>query len=278
MEPNSEPAAAIFPINRVSGTQAIHRAFKVLRCIARSRNDGVGLSAICKQTGLIKSTVHRLTNALISEGLVQQDETTRRYYLGAECHALGLVASDRFGWHKIAAGPVSRLARETGDAAFFSLRQELYALCLLREEGDFPLKSRVLLAGDRHPLGVGGGSQAMLAALSDAEAAYCLDQNMPDISRLYPRYTREALAELIRAGREKGYSVNPGMVLAGSWGIGVAVRSPSGQVIGALSIATVESRMNPEREAHLYQLLRKEADGLEKHIGAHGDLSHALIA
>ncbi|HEY9572597.1 MAG TPA: IclR family transcriptional regulator [Pusillimonas sp.] len=269
MEPRPASPASPFPLTRVSGTQAIHRAIKVLRCIARSRNDGVGLSVICKQTGLIKSTVHRLTNALISEGLVQQHDQTRRYVVGAECHALGLVASDRFGWHKIAASPVSRLAHETGDAAFFSIRQDVYALCLLREEGSFPLKSRVLLAGDRHPLGVGGGSQAMLAALGDAEVAYCLDQNMPDISRIYPRYTRDILMDLVRQGRKKGYSVNPGMVLPGSWGIGVAIRSPAGEVIGALSIATVESRMNPEREAHLYQLLRKEADGLERYIGTH---------
>src|SRR3546814_19210055 len=80
--------------------------------------------------------------------------------LGAECHALGLVASDRFGCHKIAASPVSRLAHETGDAAFFSIRQAVYALCLLRDEGSFPLKSRVLLAGDGHPLGLGGRSSA----------------------------------------------------------------------------------------------------------------------
>lgn len=267
-----EHLATQAPANRVSGTQAIHRAIKVLRCIARSRNEGVGLSAICRQTGLIKSTVHRLTNALITEGLVQQDANSRRYFLGAECHALGLVASDRFGLHKVAARPVARLARETGDAAFFSVRQDSYAICLMREEGDFPLKSRVLMAGDQHPLGVGGGSQAMLAALSDSEVEYCLAQNMPDIAHLYPNYTRERLLELVRLGREKGYSVNPGLVLAGSWGVGVAVRGADGQVLGALSIATVESRMNPEREAFLYRRLRQEADELEKHLGAQGPL------
>jgi DNA-binding IclR family transcriptional regulator len=267
-----EPKVAQASSGRVSGTQAIHRAIKVLRCIARSRNEGVGLSGICRQTGLIKSTVHRLTSALISEGLVQQDDASRRYFLGAECHALGLVASDRFGLHKFAARPVARLARETGDAAFFSVRQDVHSLCLMREEGDYPLKSHVLLAGDQHPLGVGSGSQAMLAALSDAEVEYCLDQNAADLARLYPRYTRERLLDLVRQTREKGYALNPGLVLAGSWGLGVVVRGPDGQVLGALSIATVESRMNPEREAQLYQWLRREADALEKQAAANGPL------
>src|SRR3546814_11458955 len=97
MEPRPASPASPFPLTRVSGTQAIHRAIKVLRCIARSRNDGVGLSVICKQTGLIKSTVHRLTNDLISEGLVQKDAQTRRYVLGAECHELRQGRPRRFG-------------------------------------------------------------------------------------------------------------------------------------------------------------------------------------
>src|SRR3546814_6587222 len=92
------------------------------------------LSVICRQTGLNKSTVHRLTAALITDGLVQQDEQTRRYFLGAECYALGLVASDRFGLHNFVGQPVLRLAAATGDAAFFSLRQGSHSLCLLREE------------------------------------------------------------------------------------------------------------------------------------------------
>lgn len=255
---------------RANGSQAIHRAISVLRCIARGRNQGVALSIICRQTGLNKSTVHRLTTALIINGLVQQDEQTRRYFLGAECYALGLVASDRFGLHNFVGQPVRRLAATTGDAAFFSLRQGTHSLCLLREEGNYPLKSHVLQAGDRHPLGVGGGSLSMLAALDDAEVESLLHQNMEDIALVYPNYTREALLEHVQATRARGYALNRGMVLKGSWGLGVAVRDPDGKVVGAYSIATVESRMTPEREAQLYGLLRKEADALEEYLRERG--------
>lgn len=255
---------------RLSGTQAIHRAVNVLRSIARGRTGGTGLSVICQQTGLNKSTVHRLTTALIAEGLVQQDEHTRRYCLGAECYALGLVASPRFGLHNVVDQPVRRLAQESGDAAFFSVRQGAHGLCLIREEGSYPLKSHVLQAGDRHPLGVGGGTLSMLAALDDDQVSYCLDQNMDDIRLMYAQFDRAALEALVHRSRAQGYAVNPGMVLKGSWGIGVAVQDPDGNVIGAYSIATVESRMSPEREALLYRLLKKEADMLEKHLREQG--------
>ncbi len=253
---------------QASGAQAIHRAIKVLRCIARASNEGVSLSALTKQAGLIKSTTHRLTTALIAEGLVEQDNKTRRYYLGAGCHALGLIASNRFGLHKVAAKHVSRLAQETGDTAFFSIRQDTNAVCVLREEGDYPLKSHALLAGDRHPLGVGAGSQAMLAALADSEVDYCIEHNIEYVMATYPKFSRALMVQLVEQARAKGYAVNPGLILAGSLGIGVALRNGQGEVVGALSIATVEGRLEPDREAELYKLLRREAEKLEQSLAA----------
>lgn len=238
----------------------------VLRVIARGRTEGMSLSLICQQSGLNKSTAHRLASALVSAGLVQQDEESRLYYLGAECYALGLVAAARFGLHHDVDQPVRRLAEQTGDAAFFSLRQGVYSLCLIRHEGNYPLKTHILQAGDRHPLGVGGGSLSMLAALDDTEVDHTLDLIMDDIDRAYPGYTRDILLEQVRLTRERGFAVNRGLVLRGSWGFGMPVRGASGQIIGAFSIATVESRVTPEHESYLHHLLAHEVQTLEQHL------------
>lgn len=258
---------------RAAGTQAVHRALSVLHVIARGRDQGVGLSSICRQAGLNKSTAHRLASALVAAGMVEQDARTRQYFLGAECHALGLVAASRFGLHHDVDAPVRRLAQHTGDAAFFSARQGAWSLCLLRHEGQYPLKSHVLQAGDRHPLGVGGGSLAMLAALPDAEIEPMLDAVMDETRLAFPGYTRECLRAEVAATRARGFAVNRGRVLKGSWGFGMPVRNPEGQVIGAFSIATVESRMTPEREQILGDLLAQEAQSLEQILCARAGAS-----
>lgn len=258
VKPNTHTASS-----RAAGTQAVHRALHVLRVIARGRDQGVGLSAICRESGLNKSTAHRLASALVAAGMVQQDDTSRQYFLGAECYALGLVAASRFGLHHDVDWPVRRLAEQSGDAAFFSLRQGAWSLCLLRHEGQYPLKSHVLQAGDRHPLGVGGGSLSMLAALEDPQVRQTLDTVMEEIRLTFPQYTREALMAEVAITRQRGFAVNRGQVLKGSWGFGVPVRGPHGQVVGAYSIATVESRVTPEREIELRDMLQKEAHALE---------------
>lgn len=246
----------------VGGAQAISRAMQVLRGVSRTRGDGAGLLALTRDTGMSKPTVHRILAALAAEGMVEQDPASRRYFLGPECHVLGHVASERFGINRLAAPVVARIAHECGDSAFFSLRRDVFAVCVLREDGDYPLKTHVLLPGDRHPLGIGAGSLAILAALPDDEVESSLQANAALIARRYPHYSVPLIRTLVDEVREQGYSVNRGLVVPGSWGIGVPLRDEQGHVLGALSIAAVEARMDEERQFQLAKLLSREAKRL----------------
>ncbi|QKH40606.1 IclR family transcriptional regulator [Achromobacter denitrificans] len=248
--------------SQVGGAQAISRAMLVLRGVSRMRGEGAGLLALTRDTGMSKPTVHRILAALAAEGMVEQDPATRRYFLGPECHVLGNIASERFGINRLAAPVVARLAHECGDSAFFSLRRDVFAVCVLREDGDYPLKTHVLLPGDRHPLGIGAGSLAILAALPDDEVEACLQANAALIAARYPHYSVPLIRTLVDEVREQGYAVNRGLVVPGSWGIGVPLRDEQGQVLGALSIAAVESRMDEERQFQLAKLLSREAKRL----------------
>ncbi|MCG2601305.1 MAG: IclR family transcriptional regulator, partial [Achromobacter sp.] len=248
--------------SQVGGAQAISRAMLVLRAVSRTRGEGAGLLALTRDTGMSKPTVHRLLAALAAEGMVEQDLASRRYFLGPECHVLGNIASERFGINRLAAPVVARLAHECGDSAFFSLRRDVFAVCVLREDGDYPLKTHVLLPGDRHPLGIGAGSLAILAALPDDEVEACLQANAGLIERRYPHYSVPLIRTLVDEVREQGYAVNRGLVVPGSWGIGMPLRDEQGHVLGALSIAAVESRMDEERQFQLAKLLSREAKRL----------------
>ncbi|HEY0297519.1 MAG TPA: IclR family transcriptional regulator [Bordetella sp.] len=248
---------------RVAGAQAISRAMRVLRAVARMRGEGAGLLALTRDAGMSKPTVHRLLAALMAEGMVEQDPDTRKYFLGPECHVLGNLAGERHGMNHAAADVVARLARQCGDSAFFSLRSDVFAVCMLREEGDYPLKTYVLMPGDRHPLGVGAGSLAILSALSDDEVEECLRANAALLEERYPNYSPGFLREQVAESRERGYAVNRGRVVAGSWGLGVPLRDAAGRVLGALSIAAVESRLDAERQPQLARLLWREAQRLQ---------------
>lgn len=258
----SRPEGPVEP----TGAQSIARAAALLRLVAARRGQGGSLAEIVAAAGLSKPTVRRMLLALMDAGLVEQDPLTRRYFLGPETYALGAIAAERFGIHRIAQESVKRLARETGDAAFLQIRRDDMVVCVQREDGDFPLRSHVLAPGDRHPLGVGAGGIALLAALPPAEAEAIFERNLPAVAARYPQLEPQALRDAAAEARARGYSMNRGLVFPGSWGMGVAVADAEGLPTVCLSIAAVESRMKGPREADLAALLRREAERLAARI------------
>lgn len=250
------------------GTQSIERAIAVLLLVGRAGPEGGRLADIVERSGLPKPTVRRVLLALVRAGLVDQDETSRRYHIGPEAYVLGTLASARYGIHALSLGALSRIARESGDCAFLTVPRDIFAVCLHREEGTYPIRTHVLQAGDRHPLGVGAGSLALLAALPDAEVERALAANAQALAAHYPGYAPERLRQGVSEARRLGYALNPGLYVSGSWGIGVAVMDAEGRPAGALSIAAIDTRLTAERQPELAALLLREAHALEAALGA----------
>jgi DNA-binding IclR family transcriptional regulator len=245
LPPNSAPEAGL------SGSQSVDRALGLLSLIGREPAEGLPLGEIVSGSGLNKPTTRRLLLALMRAGLVEQEPQTRRYCLGEEAFVLGVLAARRHSLLEIAMEGLRRLSAETQDTSFLTVRRENYAICLHREEGTYPVRTHALQAGDQHPLGVGAGSLAMLAALPDDDVDRVIAANEAVLLARYPGFAPEALRADVVGTRARGFSLNPGRLVASSWGIGRAFRYPDGRVAGALSIAAIDSRMVPARQAEL---------------------------
>ncbi|MCB8821073.1 IclR family transcriptional regulator [Microvirga rosea] len=249
-----------------NGAQAIDRAATLLLLVGRAGPSGARLSELVAQCNLPKPTVRRILLALVRTGLLDQDGETRRYYIGPEVYVLGTLASARFGIHSISLRSLVRLSQTTGDTAFLSVPRDLYSICVHREEGPYPIRVHALHAGDRHPLGIGAGSLAILAALPDNEIDDILTTNAEVLIEKYPPFSPSLLRQLVRDTRDRGYALNPGMLLSDSWAIGVAIRGLDRRPVGALSIAATESRLNEARQREIAPLLKKEAAWIEARL------------
>lgn len=245
------------------GAQSIERAIGLLQLVGRAGSEGARLADLIVQSGLPKPTARRLLLALMRGGLVEQEEESRRYFVGPEAYVLGTLASTRFGIHALSLDGLARLARESGDCAFLTVPRDSYGVCLHREEGAFPIRTHVLQAGDRHPLGVGGGALAILAALPDEEVERILAVNAEVLERRYPTFPPAVLRTLVADTRARGYALNPGILVPGSWGLGVPILDARGRPMGALSIAAIESRLGEGRQHEIAAALKREAKLLE---------------
>jgi DNA-binding IclR family transcriptional regulator len=249
-----------------NGAQSVDRALGLLALVGRYAGRGAGLSDLVEDSGLNKPTARRLLLALIRAGYVEQDEATRRYFLGAESYVLGSLAAPRYGLLQFAMDSVVRLSRQTQDSAFVSVRRDLVSVCLHREEGTYPVRTHALQTGFEHPLGCGAGSLAILAALPDAEIETVLEANAQVLHERYPLLPQSRIRSDVEQARAQGYALNPGLIVANSWGVGVVIRDTFGRPAGALSIAAIDTRLQQPRQAEIGALLMAEALRVEQKL------------
>lgn len=252
----------------VPGAQAVARAAELLRRVSAAGTEGASLLALSAETGITRSTAHRLLTALKAEGLVDQDGSSARWLVGPELFLMGAVAANRFDITHLAGDIVRSLAVKTEESAFLSVRRGDETVCLVREEGAFPIRSFVLSEGVRFPLGVASAGLAILAFMPTDDVDDFVRRHPELPSKWGASHRAPALRERLAETRDRGYAINPGLIVEGSWGLGAAVFDPQGRPAWALSLTGVQFRFDPDRLPVLGRILLAHAHQLTTRIAS----------
>ncbi|GGA62022.1 putative IclR-family regulatory protein [Pseudoclavibacter endophyticus] len=248
------------------GAQAVARAAALLRLVSAAGADGVSLAELARRVELTRPTAHRLLTALEREGLVEQDGSSGAWLAGLDLYLMGRSAAARYDVTGLARDIVHSLATRTEESAFLSARRGDETVCVLREDGSFPIRSFVLYEGVRFPLGVASAGMAILAFLADHDVDAFLRRN-PDLERAWgPEHRPDEVRSRVAETRARGFSVNPGNIVEGSFGIGAAVFNRAGEPQWALSLTGVQFRFGPDRMPELGRTLLAHAHALTQRI------------
>jgi len=253
----------------LKGVQSIERAACLLRVITEGNREGMRLTQIARTAGLSKSTTHRILATLIEARLIEQNESTGLFNLGFEAVVIGAAGASRHHLIDVAHPSMLRLVESSADTVYLTARIGFEAVCVGREEGSLPIRTFSVDVGTRRPLGVGGGSIAMLAGLSDRSVD---DVIMLHGERIFDVWGVDAatIRSLVEATRRQHYAFIDGQFIRGLSAIGVAIKGLDGIPFASLSIATISGRMQGERRLNLAALLQEEAGVVTTHIGNAG--------
>ncbi|MDN5807458.1 MAG: IclR family transcriptional regulator [Brevibacterium sp.] len=258
-------AHAVDDLEPGTGAQSIQRALSLLNLvglIAGERGSGASLSEIASISGRPKASVHRMLQALIAMGYVERFEEGG-YRLGVQSQILGQLAQKSVDpLVTESESSLLRLAELSQDTAFLTMRTGSYSICARREEGFGEILNNALSVGDRHPLGIGAGSLAILSELSPAEVDAQFDANAQLFTERYPKVSVTALRDIIDRARVDGFVHNPGLFAQGSWAVGVPLKIRGSRPRAALSIASIAERVTGPRVERLVALLRHEAKAI----------------
>lgn len=143
-----------------SGVDVLDRAFSILFAF-RPDDAPLTLAELAARTGLYKSTLLRLANALISHRfLVKHDDG--RYRLGSAPFTLGSIYQSSLNLGEVLMPLMRELNQELGEAISFHVREGDHRVCLYRLNSRFSIRPEVR-QGDVQSLEKGAGGRILLA-------------------------------------------------------------------------------------------------------------------
>lgn len=214
--------------------------------------EGMRLVDLCHATGLQRPTVCRLLEPLLEEGYVQRHGRFR-YLPGPQLARAGQWTPQP----NVAARlrPVlESISAQCGDAVFLVVREGSQSNCIARHVGTYPVQVLLIQVGTMQPLGVGAAGLALLAALPDEEVSASIEDNS-DVLSDYGGMTQQRLRMLVRATRERGWSVVGNHATLGVLGVGRVVRDSKKMPIAGISVASTIERMTRDRQKEIAQLI-----------------------
>lgn len=252
------PATNAEPVEDI-GSRTLRRGLQLLDAVLESGRDGLRVVDLCRAAGLERATVYRLLATLVESGYVAP-RGRFRYVAGPRLAVLAHPALPSDFAARLQ--PVlARVSAACGDAAFAIVRDGPASHCIARQVGTHPVQILVIQVGTRQPLGVGAAGLALLAALPDEEVAAAITANAPVLGR-YGGMTADRMEIMVRATRERGWSVIGNHATHGVLAVGMAVLGSDGAPVAAISVASTMDRMPRGRQQLIARWMREALTAL----------------
>lgn len=212
---------------------SIDKTLAVLEALA----DHHRITDIAAATGLTKSTVHRILQALVLWGFARPDGLGS-YEPGPRILTLAGRVMQRFDPARQASGTLRALSEATGCTTHFAIRSADEAVYVDKQEGRRPyqMPSRIGMSVPLHTTAIG---KAVLAELADDEVlAICRRTGLEPRTPQSLTSEEDLLTHLARV-RAVGYAVDDEENVPGIRCVGAPVHDHTGQVLGGISISTL---------------------------------------
>jgi DNA-binding IclR family transcriptional regulator len=252
--------------DNVSGAQAIERACKILRALAKHGRTGSRLMDVRVATGLSHPTTHRMLQSLIREGFVTQ-HPSRRYGLGPALYELGLIAPTPVEDFERLRPHLQALADRCGDTCYLMARRGHDVVYLMRAEGAYPIRAYMIAAGERLPMPASLGGIALMTELPDEIVEVILTGVDPAVPA-YRNASKSYVLRQIEFIRKNGYGWGVNVVMEGVGGVSYAIPNPDGVAYLALSMSAIASRVTQERASQVAAMMKRAAEDIAAQISA----------
>lgn len=244
--------------------KSLDRALVVLAQLARV--ESASLSELAQSLDESPATLYRVLTTFSLHGIVEHDEATQNWRIGANAFLIGSVFLRRTSLVDRSRPILRALMERTGETANLGVKNDDAVLFLSQVETHAPIRA-FFAPGTLSPLHASGIGKVLLAHARPE----MLDRHLAaDLERFTPHtiWERDALRADLEAIRTRGYSVDDQERNMGMRCIAAPIRNAHGEVIAGLSVSGPTTRVLTEEVAALAEAVIEAADGVSAAIGA----------
>ena len=228
-----------------TGIQSVQRALRILDVIAVTGGEA-SLTEIARLTSLKISTCHHLLATLIQSGYAAKRRGARTYVLGSRILGLSTLCLKQVNLPQQAQRVIETLNARTKEAVQLAVLQGDELVTVMRKETLHAVRVDGGALGKSAAAHATATGKAILAWLPEAELMRLIEARGLTAFTSGTITDSAALIEELRLVRRLGYAMDREEFQAGVCCVGAAIRTPSGTVIGSLSVSCPTFRAQGE--------------------------------
>jgi IclR family acetate operon transcriptional repressor len=207
-------------------------------------------SAVAERLGVARSTAYRYLQSLVGSRFLEE-APGGGYRLGLRVLEIARLARRSYGLSEIALPAMTELAEEVRETVLLTRRTGELVVCVDRAEAGTRAVRISYERGSTLPLNAGASALVLLAWTPQEEARRLLEA--AELRRFTPATLTDVdtLMDRLAHIRRAGYSVTRGELDPDVMGIAAPIHDEKKQVVAAVSVAALASRVFPEAEAEI---------------------------
>lgn len=245
--------------------QSVERTLKILELLS-DYNEGLRVADISEETGLNKSTVHRMLSTLSICNYVFQDPETRRYRLTFKLFELGNKKLKDVNLVTVSKQYTKSLMEITNEVVHLTIRDgnEVVYIDKVEASNTIRMASSIGKRGQMYCTSVG---KCILAHLPENEIKMIWDSSPIEELTKNTVISYEKLENELKKIRVQGYSIDNEENELGVRCIGAPIFNSEGQVEAAISVSGPTTRVTIAKVEKIAQQVKNHAYFISKELG-----------
>ncbi len=245
---------------------SVATAIALLKCFSADEIE-IGVSDLARKLGIAKSTVHRLAQTLLADGMLEQNAENGKYRLGIALFGLGALVRRRMNLSSEARQDLFALRQATGETVQLAILDGADIMFIYNLESTQAIRVNSDI-GVRKPAICTANGRAILAFQPPERVEEILAAGVAvraPKTNTDPERLRQALAHV----RSCGYALEDEESEAGMRAVAAPIRAAGGIIAGSVGVAGPVQRLTNEVLAGFAPQVINTAEAISVRLGFH---------